>query len=115
MGKANADQLKTIGFTLVELKTGFTASELKTDFTLEELESRLISEGYKKFNARQIFEWLYKKKVTKFSEMSNLSKALREHLETKYSLEMLTVAEHQVSSDGTEKFLINGKRLCLKV
>lgn len=75
------------------------------DFTLEELESRLISEGYKKFNARQIFEWLYKKKVTTFSDMSNLSKTLREHLETKYSLEMLTVAEHQVSSDGTEKFL----------
>ncbi|MBU1019965.1 MAG: 23S rRNA (adenine(2503)-C(2))-methyltransferase RlmN [Firmicutes bacterium] len=75
------------------------------DFTLEELENKLIGEGYKKFNARQIYEWLYKKKVSKFSEMSNLSKALREHLENKYMISTLTVAEHQVSTDGTEKFL----------
>lgn len=75
------------------------------DFTLEELEKKLVGEGYKKFNARQIYEWLYKKKVNTFSDMSNLSKLLREHLETNYVISALTVAEHQISSDGTEKFL----------
>lgn len=75
------------------------------DFTMNELEDRLITKGYKKFNARQVFEWVYKKKVSKFEDMSNLSKKLREYLINNYEFSKLRVAEHQVSSDGTEKFL----------
>ena len=46
------------------------------DYTLEELESFLIENGFKKFNATQIIEWMYDKKEYDFNNMSNLSKKI---------------------------------------
>lgn len=48
------------------------------DFTLEELENYLIENGFKKYNATQIIEWIYEHKVYDFNKMSNLSKKLIE-------------------------------------
>ena len=45
-------------------------------FTKESLENYLIENGFKKFNASQIIDWVYKKKETDFNKMSNLSKNL---------------------------------------
>ena len=53
------------------------------DFTLEELESFLIENGFKKFNATQIIEWMYDKNVYDFNKMSNLSKNLISFLNEK--------------------------------
>lgn len=75
------------------------------DYTIEELEAYLINNSYKKFNARQIFEWIYKKKVTDFDEMSNLSKKLKAFLKEKFLVDTLKVSSHQASKDGTEKYL----------
>ena len=75
------------------------------DYTLIELEELLVSFGYKKFNARQVFEWIYKKDVTEFSSMSNLSKTLRAFLVENFIFSTLAVNDHQISKDGTEKFL----------
>ena len=44
------------------------------DFTLNELENYLVSNGFKKFNATQIIEWMYEKGVYDFNKMTNLSK-----------------------------------------
>ena len=74
-------------------------------YSLESLEKRFIAKGFKKYNAKQIFDWIYKKKVRSFGEMTNLSKALRAYLEQYYSIGALTVDTRQVSHDGTEKFL----------
>ncbi len=46
------------------------------DFTLDELESFLIENGFKKYNATQIIEWMYDKKEYDFNKMTNLSKKL---------------------------------------
>lgn len=75
------------------------------NFRLTELEDYLVDHGFKKFNARQIFEWVYKKQVVDFSLMSNLSKSLRAFL-----IEHMTVSNFkdsfvQTASDGTKKFL----------
>ncbi len=75
------------------------------NYTLEQLQDYLVENKFKKFNARQIFEWVYKKNVTNFDEMSNLSKTLREHLVSFFTFGDLVVSKHQKSSDGTEKFL----------
>lgn len=75
------------------------------DYTLQELQVELVNNGHKKFNARQVFEWLYKKRVTSFEEMSNLSKVLRAYLLENFSFSTISVDSHQKSSDGTEKFL----------
>jgi len=75
------------------------------DYTLFELEELLVSFDFKKFNARQVFEWIYKKSITEFDSMSNLSKKLRTFLLENFTFSKLIVNEHQVSKDGTEKFL----------
>ncbi|MFE7061946.1 23S rRNA (adenine(2503)-C(2))-methyltransferase RlmN [Sutcliffiella sp. NPDC057660] len=72
---------------------------------LQELEAWLVSNGEKKFRTKQIFEWLYKKRVTSFEDMSNLSKELREKLEQHFTLTTLKTIVQQTSSDGTMKFL----------
>lgn len=58
------------------------------DFTLEELENYLVSNGFKKYNATQIIEWVYEHKVTDFNKMSNLSKKLIEFLNNNVTLEL---------------------------
>ena len=40
----------------------------------------LIDHGQQKFRAKQIFEWLYQKRVNTIDEMTNLSKELRQIL-----------------------------------
>lgn len=74
-------------------------------FELEELEKYLVDNGFKKFNARQIFEWVYKKQVRDFSEMSNLSKKLRAFLEDNMYVSSFKDFFVQTASDGTKKFL----------
>lgn len=74
-------------------------------FTLEELEVRFIAKGFKKYNARQVYEWIYKKKAESFDEMTNISKKLRAYLSEYYYIGRLEINTRQVSKDGTEKFL----------
>lgn len=76
------------------------------DFTLNELENFLVTNEYKKFNASQIFDWMYVKKARAFQEMSNLSKELRAFLDLACSISLLDVKQHLTSGDGTHKFLL---------
>ena len=75
------------------------------NYTLKDLETKFVNDGYKKFNARQVYEWLYKKKEIDFSKFSNISKKMRDYLSDNYVLSNLETTSHQISSDGTEKFL----------
>lgn len=59
--------------------------------------------GDKKFRAMQAYEWLWKKNVRSFSEMSNLSLELREKLAVEFDLKPISVDVTQHSSDGTLK------------
>ena len=69
-----------------------------------ELEEFLISNGYKKFNASQIYEWIYQHKVDNFDLMSNLSLNLREVLKNNYTFDKLEVIDH-LSDKMADKFL----------
>ncbi len=76
--------------------------------TLDKLKTELESIGEKPFRAKQIFNWLHQKQVTDFSEMTNLSKALREKLESNYTIKNLKVIEKLVSKeDNTSKYLFD--------
>ena len=59
--------------------------------------------GEKKFRAKQIYEWLWKKGVTDFDSMTNLSKELREKLKRNYIFRPIKTDTIQKSSDGTIK------------
>jgi len=89
-----------------------TAEMVRTDkkdiksMTLEELTQDFLQLGEKKFHAVQVYEWLHKKLVTDFSQMTNISKKLRETMEERYSCEHLQAVEVLTSQiDGTKKFL----------
>ena len=77
------------------------------DLSKEELENYFESIGDKKFRAVQILEWLYRKKVTSFNEMTNLSKKAIEVLRENFIIEGLNLKTKYVSSDGTIKFLFS--------
>lgn len=75
------------------------------DYTLEELEQWAVENGEPKFRAAQIYDWVYVKRVNDFSEMTNLSKALREKLDDQFQFVTLSEITKFESKDGTVKFL----------
>ena len=71
-----------------------------------ELAEEIAGIGEPSFRSRQIFEWLHVKLADSFDEMTNLSKKLRERLDSEYEIPVLRMADHQISKvDPTEKFL----------
>ncbi len=75
------------------------------DYTLEELQQYFIDKGEKPFRATQVFEWLYRFRVSTFAQMTNLSKKTIALLEAEFSITPLKVVTKQVSKDGTTKYL----------
>lgn len=69
----------------------------------EEILQQLKDWGEPKFRATQVYEWLWKKFVSDFSEMTNLSKSLRVNLEEHYFIAKVKVHHSQFSNDGTIK------------
>lgn len=78
----------------------------KTDIrslTLEELTDALVKQGEPSFRAKQIYDWLWAKRAVVFDDMSNLSKPLREWLDTNYVINAVEIHDLQISSDRTIK------------
>ncbi|MBE6879531.1 MAG: 23S rRNA (adenine(2503)-C(2))-methyltransferase RlmN [Ruminococcaceae bacterium] len=72
----------------------------------EELQEKITAIGEQKFRAKQIYDWLHVKKVTKFTEMSNLSAQLKEKLEKFFWINSLKIKKRLVSDiDNTVKYL----------
>jgi 23S rRNA (adenine2503-C2)-methyltransferase len=71
--------------------------------SLGELETYFIEMGEKKFRARQVYEWLWKKHAHSFEAMSNLGKEMRMKLAEHFTLPALSVDATQYSADGTVK------------
>lgn len=91
---------------------------VKTDLRsmdYSEVEACLLSMGEKKFRAKQLFDWVHKKGVSSFGEMTNLSKNLREKLNDRCSLAVVKPVTCLVSEDdGTRKYLFemeDGQRI----
>lgn len=74
-------------------------------YTRDELYQYFDSINQPTFRANQVFQWLYKKRITTFSEMTNLPKELRDTLDEQFDLTLLKCDLKQISKDGTVKFL----------
>ena len=73
--------------------------------TLAEMQEAFAALGEPKFRAKQVFTWLHRG-ASRFDEMTNLSKPLREKLDGLYFITAPRVARKQVSKlDGTIKYL----------
>ncbi len=69
------------------------------DLSFDELAAFIVSMGQPKFRTRQVWEWMYKKAVSSFDEMSNLPLSFRQKLEERAVLETAVVVSNQLSSD----------------
>lgn len=67
--------------------------------TIKELEEYFIEKKEGKFKATQVFEWLYKKRVTSFELMKNVSKKTISDLNTDFTLEPLTILTKKTDVD----------------
>src|SRR5947209_19002623 len=70
------------------------------------LEAALAGRGHQRFHAGQIFRWLYRRGVTDVEAMTDLSRELRADLGSHFRISTPTLAHHEKSVDGTEKFLL---------
>jgi 23S rRNA (adenine2503-C2)-methyltransferase len=62
--------------------------------------------GEKPFRARQVLQWIHQYGVDDFSQMSNLSKALRAKLDAVAEVRPPELVQQMESVDGTRKWLI---------
>ena len=71
----------------------------------ESLSEWLTAQGEPAFRAKQILDWVWKKKVTSIDEMTNLPATLRGKLATAFRMTALSHSHTQGSEDTTRKFL----------
>ena len=76
------------------------------DLSQEELKRWLSEQGQPKFRAAQIVHWVFQRRVTEFSQMTDLPKALREQLSAAFRILVTTSTATVASSDGTDKLLV---------
>jgi len=72
-------------------------------FSLKELTKEFTSLNEKSFRAKQVYYWLWKKGVTDFEAMTNISKNLREKLISRYTINNVKIANSWTSHDLTIK------------
>jgi 23S rRNA (adenine2503-C2)-methyltransferase len=77
-----------------------------TGETLESLSLALAGQGEKPFRARQVLDWVYKKRARSWDEMTNLPKALRTWLEATFTLMPASLVLNRHSADVTDKLLL---------
>jgi 23S rRNA (adenine2503-C2)-methyltransferase len=73
------------------------------ELSLEELKTFFVEKGDKAYRAKQVWEWLWKKSVRNFDEMTSLSIETRDMLKENFSFPILTLDTEQISADRTIK------------
>jgi 23S rRNA (adenine2503-C2)-methyltransferase len=83
-----------------------TARPDLAELDVHELEDALDARGVQRFHARQLYRWIYKRAITDFSEMTDLSRALRTQLAEEFAIATPKVVGDDLSRDGTRKFML---------
>ncbi len=73
--------------------------------TFDELKTIVSELGMPSFTAKQLSEWLYKKRAISFTEMSNISLKNRDSISEKYEVGRTLPVQVMESEDGTKKYL----------
>ena len=75
------------------------------NYSLLDLQNYFTSINEKPYKAKQVFKWLYEKRINDFSLMSDLSKTLIDKLKSDFIIERFDIVKKLKSKDGTIKFL----------
>lgn len=67
--------------------------------TLEDIENYFLAIGSKKFHAKQLFSWLYEKRIESFFEITDIKKEIIEKLNEDFSLSRLKIVSKQEDVD----------------
>lgn len=73
--------------------------------TLNQLTEWLLDRGHKKSRALQVWNWLYRKRVTGFSDMTDVNQECVQLLTDHFTVHSLSEQVKQEAADGTIKFL----------
>ena len=95
------EALKTLPLRQALLEAPWIAGK-----TLQELEASLIENGFQKFRAQQILEWIYKRFVNSWDEMQNLPKDLKAFLEQNFKIKASEQVLIKSANDITQKYLL---------
>ncbi|WP_461828584.1 dual-specificity RNA methyltransferase RlmN [Aquifex sp.] len=76
--------------------------EFITNYTLTELKEKFRELGLEPYRAKQVFRWIYKKFVTDFNRMTDLSKDHRRLLQEKFAFHPLKKIEKVQAPDATK-------------
>jgi 23S rRNA (adenine2503-C2)-methyltransferase len=77
-----------------------------TGITFAKLNEELAKLGKRNYTTQQVFFWLYRKRVRSFSEMTNVARDVREHLEQNFYIPVPPIVSMQISKeDNAHKYL----------
>ena len=74
--------------------------------SLESFESEILAADFPKYRAKQVFDWIFKKRISDWDSMKNLPKAFLEWLRVNYVIDPTKILLDKQSNDVTQKFLI---------
>ena len=67
--------------------------------TIEEMEEYFLEIGSKKFHAKQLFSWLYEKRIESYDEVTDIKKDVVEVIKRDYSIDRLKIVDIQKDVD----------------
>ena len=96
---------------LIKIDTDQPAAKLSlAGLTRDRLKVALAAAGVPEKQLRmrvgQLWSWIYVRGVTRFEDMTDVSKDLRRQLEELYTLDRPEIVSEQISVDGTRKWLL---------
>ena len=78
------------------------------NLTLQDWEKYFVNKGEKKFKGSQVFDWLYRKRVTSFDEMTNIKKDILDMLKKDFTFKTLSISKVERDTD-VNKYLFRLK------
>lgn len=76
------------------------------NLSLNDLTKIVQEQGKPVYSAKNIYKWIYKRSVTDFASMTDISKELRKYFAEKYTLYTPKILKAEKSKDGCVKFLL---------
>ena len=75
------------------------------NITYQKLEEYFVSIGEKKYKAKQLFDWLYVKRINNFDSISNIKKEILEKLKQNFYFDKMEIINKELDKD-VKKYLL---------
>ncbi len=75
-------------------------------YELSSLRDYFVTQGFARYAADQVFQWIYRRKELNAAKWSNVSRKIIAHLQEHLVWELPKIIWQQTAGDGTRKFLV---------